>query len=67
MPKHDYVEPYYMVQLTDDDLQEMQSYISKLKDEDYKHREIIHNNPIHSHGTDTVSYTHLTLPTKRIV
>ena len=25
MPKHDYVEPYYMVQLSDDDLQEMQT------------------------------------------
>ena len=52
MPKHDYVEPYYMVQLCDDDLKEMQTYISNLKDSDYYHREIIHNNPIHSQGTD---------------
>ena len=37
MPKHDYVEPYYMVQLSDDDLQEMQTYISKLKERDYRH------------------------------
>ena len=35
MPKHDYVEPYYMVQLCDDDLLEMQNYISKLKEKDY--------------------------------
>ena len=47
MPKHDYVDPYYMVQLCDYDLQEMQPYISNLKDSDYHHREIIHNNPIH--------------------
>ena len=52
MTRHDFVEPYYMVQLSDDDLQEMQIYISKLKDIDYHHREIIHNNPIHSQGTD---------------
>ena len=44
MPKHDYVEPYYMVQLCDDDLQEMQTYISKLKERDYRHEKIIHNN-----------------------
>ena len=48
MSRHDFVEPYYMVQLSDGDLQEMQTYISKLKDRDYHHREIIHNNPIHS-------------------
>ena len=52
MSRHDFVEPYYMVQLSDGDLQEMQTYISKLKDRDYHHREIIHNNPIHSQGTD---------------
>ena len=34
MPKHDFVEPYYMVQLSDDDLHEMQNYISKLKEKD---------------------------------
>ena len=50
MSRHDFVEPYYMVQLSDGDLQEMQTYISKLKDRDYHHREIIHNNPIHSQG-----------------
>ena len=48
MTRHDFVEPYYMVQLSDDDLREMLIYISKLKNEDYHHREIIHNNPIHS-------------------
>ena len=31
MTRHDFVEPYYMVQLSDGDLQEMQTYISKLK------------------------------------
>ena len=35
MPKHDYVESYYIVQLSDDDLREMQNYISKLKEKDY--------------------------------
>ena len=44
MSRHDFVEPYYMVQLSNDDLQEMQTYISKLKERDYHHREIIHNN-----------------------
>ena len=48
----DFVEPYYMIQLSDGDLQEMQNYISKLKDMDYLHEEMIHDNPIHSRGTD---------------
>ena len=52
MSRHDFVEPYYMVQLSDDDLQEMQIYISKLKERDYHHEKIIHNNPVHSQGTD---------------
>ena len=51
MSRHDFVEPYYMVQLSDGDLHEMQTYISKLKDKDYHHEKIIHNNPIHSQGT----------------
>ena len=48
----DFVEPYYMVQMSDGDLQEMQNYISKLKDMDYVHEKMIHDNPIHSRGTD---------------
>ena len=48
----DCVEPYYMVQMSDGDLQEMQNYISKLKDMDYVHEKMIHDNPIHSRGTD---------------
>ena len=52
MSRHDFVEPYYMVQLSDGDLHEMQTYISKLKEKDYHHEKIIHNNPIHSQGTD---------------
>ena len=67
MPKHDYVEPYYMVQLSDDDLQEMQSYISKLKDRDYHHREIIHNNPIHSQGTDVYRTCEIHYPNENSV
>ena len=38
--------------MSDGDLQEMQNYISKLKDMDYLHEKMIHDNPIHSHGTD---------------
>ena len=67
MPKHDYVEPYYMVQLCDDDLQEMQTYISNLKDSDYHHREIIHNNPIHSQGTDVYRTCEIHYPDKNSV
>ena len=52
IPCTNFVEPYYMFQLSDDDLQEMQNYISKLKDTDYIHEEMIHDNPIHSQGTD---------------
>ena len=67
MSKHDYVEPYYMVQLSDGDLQEMQTYISKLKDRDYHHREIIHNNPIHSQGTDVYRTCEIHYPNKNSV
>ena len=52
IPCTNFVEPYYMFQLSDDDLQEMQNYISKLKDKDYLHEKMIHDNPIHSQGTD---------------
>ena len=52
IPRPNFVEPYYMIQLSDGDLQEMQNYISKLKDTDYIHEEMIHDNPIHSQGTD---------------
>ena len=67
MPKHDYVEPYYMVQLSDDDLQNMQTYISKLTERDYHHREIIHNNPIHSQGTDVYRTCEIHYPNKNSV
>ena len=67
MTRHDFVEPYYMVQLSDGDLQEMQTYISKLKDSDYHHREIIHNNPIHSQGTDVYRTCEIHYPNKNSV
>ena len=67
MPKHDYVEPYYMVQLSDDDLHEMQNYISKLKEKDYHHREIIHDNPIHSQGTDVYRTCEIHYPNENSV
>ena len=35
MTRHDFVESYYMIQLGDDDLGEMQTYISKLKESDF--------------------------------
>ena len=56
-----------MVQLSDDDLQEMQTYISNLKNSDYHHREIIHNNPIHSHGTDIYRTCEIHYPNKNSV
>ena len=43
IPRPNFVEPYYMIQLSDGDLQEMQNYISKLKDTDYIHEEMIHD------------------------
>ena len=67
MSRHDFVEPYYMVQLSDDDLQEMQTYISRLKNRDYHHREIIHNNPIHSQGTDVYRTCEIHYPNKKSV
>ena len=67
MSRHDFVEPYYMVQLSDGDLHETQSYISKLKDRDYHHREIIHNNPIHSQGTDVYRTCEIHYPNKNSV
>ena len=67
MSRHDFVEPYYMVQLSDDDLQKMQTYISKLKDSDYHHREIIHNNPVHSQGTDVYRTCEIHYPNKNSV
>ena len=67
MTRHDFVEPYYMVQLSDDDLQEMQTYISKLKNRDYHHREIIHNNPIHSQGTDVYRTCEIHYPNKNSI
>ena len=67
MSKHDYVEPFYMVQLSDGDLQEMQTYVSKLKDRDYHHREIIHNNPIHSQGTDVYRTCEIHYPNKNSI
>ena len=67
MTRHDFVESYYMVQLGDDDLQEMQTYISKLKESDFIHREIIHNNPIHSHGTDVYRTCEIHYPNSKSV
>ena len=67
MTRHDFVESYYMIQLGDDDLQEMQTYISKLKESDFIHREIIHNNPIHSHGTDVYRTCEIHYPNDKSV
>ena len=67
MSRHDFVEPYYMVQLSDDDLQEMQTYISKLKERDYHHEKIIHNNPVHSQGTDVYRTCEIHHPNKNSV
>ncbi len=39
MPKHEFVNPYYYEQLNNEDLKEIQEYISKLSDSDYKHNE----------------------------
>ena len=67
MTRHDFVESYYMIQLGDDDLGEMQTYISKLKESDFIHREIIHNNPIHSHGTDVYRTCEIHYPNDKSV
>ena len=56
-----------MIQLGDDDLQEMQTYISKLKESDFIHHEIIHNNPIHSHGTDVYRTCEIHYPNDKSV
>lgn len=39
----EFVQPYYLDKLDPEDLQEIQDYISKLKDTDYTHNEFDHN------------------------
>ena len=56
-----------MVQLSDGDLHEMQTYISKLKERDYHHEKIIHTNPIHSQGTDVYRTCEIHHPKKNSV
>ena len=45
----------------------MQTYISKLKDRDYHHREIIHDNPVHSQGTDVYRTCEIHYPNKNSI
>ena len=42
MPRHEFIHPYYYEQLNNEDLKELQEYISQLSESDYKHNHIEH-------------------------
>ena len=42
MPRHEFVHPYYYDQLNNEDLKELNQYISQLSDSDYKYNHMTH-------------------------
>ena len=62
MPNHTFVESCHKILLSDNDLNEMKKYISNLKKSDFKHKEIIHRNPIHSSNTDVYRVCEIHFP-----
>ena len=64
MPNHTFVESCYKILLSDNDLNEMKKYISNLKKSDFKHKEIIHRNPIHSSNTDVYRVCEIHFPNR---
>ena len=64
MPNHTFVESCHKILLSDNDLNEMKKYILNLKKSDFKHKEIIHRNPIHSSNTDVYRVCEIHFPNR---